>query len=267
MVSRQYPLSRAGIISSGIIIFVVVLMPLLCGCLQVEPEELPPITIPNTVTTTGSEVVQSISDTTPRIPPPITITSPRLTSLVSSQDFPPEIQTAINDFTDGRTSGAINGFLRWESVRARTNKEDTARIQEQIHRIDYAFYNTSLKENISVYVGLTAEQARKVRNESVFSDSGYIIASYDPSVVYHQLAGTSRDSEGYLTICMIDFQRGNHLLYINATEREFLLPRDGIWDVDGEDTYRELTVAADSIPRYDDMVQTDVRIIRTKEHP
>jgi hypothetical protein len=183
------------------------------------------------------------------------------------QEFPQEVKAAVNDFTDGRTSGSIDNFLRWDSVRSRMNRQETARIQEQISRIDYAFYNTSIRENITVYVGLNADQARKVRNESVFSENSYLLASYDPSVVYTRLAATGRDTNGYFTLCAIDLRPGNHLLFINATEREFLLPRGGIWDVAGEDTYKELTFTADSIPRYDDIIQTNVRIIRTKEHP
>lgn len=267
MASRQHFSSRTGLIPAGMMILALACLPLICGCLQVEPEELSPETTTVPVTIPESPALQLSPDTAARIPPAISITSPRLTGLYSAQDFPPEVITAVEDYTSGKTSDTLTSYLRWESVRARTNKQDTARIQEQIHRIDYAFYNTTLKENISFYVGLNAEQARKVRNDSVYSENGYILASYDPSVIYHRFADTGRDSDGYFTMCRIDFTRGSHPLLVNATEREFILPRGGIWDVAGEDTYEELTFAADSIPRYDEMVQTKVRIVHTKEHP
>ena len=200
-------------------------------------------------------------------PPPIAITNPRQTAIFTEQAFPPEVEGAVSDFAEGKTTDTINGFLRWESTRARTNQSDASRIQEQIHRIDYAVFNTTIKENISVYIGVSGEQAKRIRNDSVFSENGYIIASYDPSVVYHRLANSGRDNEGYLTMCVIDFRKGNHLLFVNATEREFLIPHGGIWDVAGEETYEQLEFSADSVPRYDDIIQTKVRLIYTKEHP
>jgi len=267
MVARDTVQPRTKALTAGIITLLLFFLPLFCGCLQVEPEELPPQTAASPAEITGTPTVQATMDLTVGAPPAIIFTSPKQAGLYTEQGFPPEVENAISDFTTGKTSDAINGFLRWESVRARTDAAGKARIQEQIHRIDYAFYNTTLKENVSVYIGITGEQAKRVRNESVFSESGYMLASSDPSVVYHKLANTERDSDGYFTMCVIDFRRGNHLLFVNATEREFLLPHGGIWDVARVDTYEELGYSIDSIPRYDDIVLTKVRLIYTREHP
>ena len=268
MASREYnrPGTRAA--AAGIITLLLIVSTLFCGCLQVEPEELPPQAVSSDAAITESPAVPaSTVGNTSITPPAIVITSPKQTRLYTEQDFPPEVKSAVNDFAAGKTTDTINGFLRWESVRAKTSQPDNVRIQEQIHNIDYAEFNTTLKENISVYVGVSGEQAKRIRNESVFSENGYIIASNDPSVVYHQLANTGRDNEGYLTMCVIDFRKGNHLLFINATEKEFLLPHGGIWDVAGEITYEKLDFSADSIPRYEDIIPTKVRLISTKEHP
>jgi len=267
MVARDTIQPRTKALTAGIIALLLILLPLFCGCLQVEPEELPPQTASSSAEITGSPTVQATMDPAGGAPPAIIFTSPKHAGLYTEQGFPPEVENAISDFTTGKTSDTINGFLRWESVRARTDAAGKARIQEQIHRIDYALYNTSLKENVSVYIGITGEQAKRVRNESVFSESGYVLASSDPSVVYHKLANTERDSDGYFTMCVVDFRRGTHLLFVNATEREFLLPHGGIWDVAHEDTYEELEYSIDSIPRYDDIVPTKVRLIYTREHP
>jgi hypothetical protein len=267
MVARDTIQTRTTVTAAGILTLLVILLPLFCGCLQVEPEELPPQSALSPAEITGSPSVQATRDPAGGLPPAIIFTSPKHTVLYTELDFPPEVENAVSDFTSGKTSDTINGFLRWESVRARTDTAGKARIQEQIHRIDYAFYNTSLKENISVYIGINGEQAKRVRNESVFSESGYMLASSDPSVVYHKLANTDRDSDGYFTMCVVDFRKGNHLLFVNATEREFLLPHGGIWDVAREDTYEELRYTQDSIPRYDDLVLTKVRLIYTREHP
>lgn len=267
MVARDTVQPRTKALTAGIIVLLLILLPLFCGCLQVEPEELPPQTASSPADITASPTVQATMDPASGTPPAIIFTSPKQAGLYTEQGFPPEVETAVSDFIAGKTSDAINGFLRWESVRARTDSAGKARIQEQIHRIDYAVYNTSLKEDIRVYIGITGEQAKRVRNESVFSENGYVLASSDPSVVYHQLADTRRDSNGYFTMCVVDFRKGNHLLFVNASEREFLLPHGGIWDVAREDTYEELGYSLDSIPRYDDIVPTKVRLIYTREHP
>jgi hypothetical protein len=212
-------------------------------------------------------VSANITENTSRTLPLIAITSPRQTVIFTEQDFPPEVERAVSNFTEGGTTDTINGFLRWESVRERTDPSEKARIQEEIRRIDYAVFNTTIQENISIYIGVSGEQAKRIRNESVFFENGYVTASYDPSVVYHQLANSGRDSEGYLTMCVIDFRRGNHLLFVNTTDREFLLPHGSIWDVARVDTYERLEFTADSIPRYDDIILTKVRLIHTKEHP
>jgi hypothetical protein len=267
MVSHKQTRSPTRPVTAGIIVVLLILLPFFCGCLQVEPEELPPQTVSSPAEITGTPTVQATTDLAGGAPPAVIFTSPKQAGLYTEQNFPPEVENAISDFTTGKTSETINGFLRWESVRARTDAVGKVRIQEQIHRIDYALYNTTLKEDISVYIGMTGEQAKRVRNESVFSENGYVLASSDPSVVYHKLANTERDSDGYFTMCVVDFRKGNHLLLVNATEREFLLPHGGIWDVAREDTYEELEYSQDSIPRYDDIVPTKVRLIYTKEHP
>jgi hypothetical protein len=267
MVARDIIQPRTKALTAGIIALLLILLPLFCGCLQVEPEELPPQTASSPAEITVFPTVQATTGPAGGAPPAIIFTSPKHAGLYTEQGFPPEVENAISDFTTGKTSDTINGFLRWESVRARMDTAGKARIQEQIHRIDYALYNTSLQENISVYIGITGEQAKRVRNESVFSENGYVLASSDPSVVYRKLANTERDSEGYFTMCVVDFRRGNHIMYVNTTEREFLLPHGGIWDVAHEDTYEELKYSLDSIPRYDDIVPMKVRLIYTREHP
>lgn len=268
MTSREHLRPRTGAAAAAVMTMVLVFLVLLCGCLQVEPEELPPqAPSPLTVTSVSPAVTAALTESPVSAPPAITIAGIKQTGLYTDQGFPPEVEAAVSDFSSGKTTDTINGFLRWESVRARTYQPEAARIREQIGRIDSALFNTTLKEDIRVYTGISGEQARRIRNDSVFSENGYIIASYDPSVVYHRLANTGRDKEGYLTMSAIDFKKGDHLLFVNATEREFLIPHGGIWDFAQEDTYDELKFSADSIPRYRDIIPTKVRLISTKEHP
>lgn len=264
--TRVLPAFRGTV--AGIIMLVLFSALLTSGCLRAEPEELPPqpsFTLPETGVpgTVPANATVNASTT----PPAIAIRNPRQVTIFTKQDFPDEVNAAISDFADGRTTDTINGFLRWESVRARTNQSETTRIRKQVSLIDYALFNSSAKEDIRVYIGISGEQVRRIRNGLVYAENGYIIASYDPSVVYRILSNTGRDSEGYLTMCVVDLRKGSRLLFVNATEREFLLPRDGIWDVAWEDIYEKLEFSADSVPRYKDIIPTKVRLIYTREHP
>ncbi len=265
MASRHYfrfPPSRGGILA-----LLLIATALFCGCLQVEPEELPPQTETPQVEVTVSPSVQAgIPENTDFISPPINITAPKKARLYSETGFPPEVNTAISDYTEGRTADTINGFLRWDSVRSRTSKADAARISGLVNTIDYAMVNTTLQEDIRLYTGISGEQAKRVRNDSAFSENGYFVASYDPSVIFHRFSNSGRDTQGYLTMCVLDFRKGDHILLVNTTEREFLIPHGGTWDVTGMETYEQLAYSADSIPRYDDIIQTKVRFISTTEH-
>ncbi|MFA5266677.1 MAG: ADP-ribosyltransferase [Methanoregula sp.] len=268
MVHRNHHWSLSLSVSAGIIALLILSAILSCGCLDIEPEEMPPLAASSVVTLTVSPTVPA--DTmvnTSSTPPPVAITSPKLTKLYTEYKFPADVEKAVSDFSRGETTDTINGYLRWESVRAKTSKEEKARIGQQVSRIDYALFNTTAQENITVYIGISGEQAKRIRNESVFSENGYIIASYDPSEIYHKMANSGRDSEGYLTMCVVDFRKGNHFLFVNATEKEFIIPRGSIWDVAGEVTYEKLEFSKDSIPHYDDIIPTKVRLIYTKEHP
>ena len=269
MATREPVRSCTMAMTAGFLALLLVFLVLTCGCLRTEPEELPPQPVSPLPLMSVSPIVpvNTTENITSSTPPAIVITSPELTGVFTEQQFPPEVETAVTDFTEGKTTDTINGFLRWESVRARTNQSEAARIQEQIRHIDYAVFKTTVRENISVYIGINGEDAKRIQNDSVYEEPGYIIASYDPSVIYHKLATSGRDSDGYLTMCVIDFRRGSHLLFVNATEREFLLPRGGIWDFAGEETYEQLDFSADSVPKYGDIIPTKVRLILTKEHP
>lgn len=269
MLSRKQLRPRSGAAKTGgTAVLLLICIMLSSACLAVEPEEMPPLPATNPVAIPDSPAeTTEIQKNSIRNPPPIRITSPRDTRLYTELGFPPEIRAAVSDFTGGRTTDTINAFLRWESVRARTSPAEADRIRTWIHSIDYAIVNTTIQEDITVYTGFNGEQSKRVRNESFFSENGYVIASTDPTVIYGQSRNNGRDREGYLTMCVFDFRKGDHILYVNATDRMFLIPHGGTWDVTGEETYGQLEFSADSIPRHDDTVHTNVRLIHLRERP
>jgi len=268
MAIHNHVRSRLGKMRAGPLALLLIFLVLICGCLDVEPEELPhQTTSPLQSVTASPTVTGNITMSVSSVFRPISITSPRQVRLFTELGLPAESEGAVRDFAEGKTTETINGFLRWESVRARMNQSETARIQDQIRRIDSALFNATIYENITVYTDISGEQSRRIQNDSLFSENGYLIASYDPSVIYERVRISGRDNEGYLTMCVIDFRKGNRLLFVNATDREFLVPRGGIWEVAGEETFDQLLFSSDSVRRYDDVIQTKVRLIYTKEHP
>lgn len=271
MISRT--LSFRFCAAAGVLALLLISSALVCGCLRTEPEELlphpmtqPPVTPQPTITVSPAPAV-TVTEAVSNVPGPVRIESNGKTVSFREMDFPAEVKQAVSDFISGKTTDEVNGFLRWESVRSRTNPSEATRIREQIGSIDYAVFNTALPETIRVYFGISGEQAKRFRNESVFSENGYIIASSDPSVVYNRFTGNGRDRDGYLTLCALDLRRGDHVLPVNATEREYLISRGGIWDFDREDIYEVLVFSSDSVPRYRDEILKKVRIIYTREHP
>ena len=51
----------------------------------------------------------------------------------------------------------------------------------------------------------------------------------------------------YPNVLVLSRQPGDHALYINEDQREFLLPRNTAWDVIRIDEVRSLTVQADFV--------------------
>lgn len=257
---------------AGILVLMLIIGCFTCGCLDTEPEEMPVVTVTTPVNTavslTETVVVTqnmmentSIQKNSSSISAPISLTTPGSAVLYTERDFPQEVKRAIGEFIQGNSSDSINSFLRWDSVRSRAGEAEAEHIREQIHGIDYAMANTTTQENLRLYYWVSGEQAKRILNDSVFSDNGYLIASSDPTVLYHTLWNTGRDKDGYLSLCVMDFRKGDHLLYVNASDREFLVPRGSSWVVTGTETDGQLSYTADSIPKYDEITQIDVRLI------
>jgi hypothetical protein len=258
-----------------VIAIVLLLVLFTCGCSQIDPEELGP----EELSPTPTPIITSLQSPTlvpaeTSAPAPILISHavinlsrPKDPVLFTKAGFPPAIHQAVWDFTDGKTSETINGFLRWESVRAKANRSETAAIRSRIGDIDYAISNSSAGENLILYTGISGELAKRIRNDSAYEERGYIVASYDPSVVYHQLAQGGRDKDGFITMVVTESRRGEHLLFINDTEHSVLLPHGSVWDLAWEEQQDVMDFSVTSFPRYQDEVLTKVRLMYMKEHP
>jgi hypothetical protein len=120
MASHEHIRPRTGAVTAGIFAILLILTSLIGGCLQVEPEELPPqAASPFAVISESPTVPADTMENTSSTPSAVTIVSPKQIVIFTDHDFPPEIEKAVRDFAEGKTTDTINGFLRWESVRDR----------------------------------------------------------------------------------------------------------------------------------------------------
>ena len=109
---------------------------LISGCLRTEPGELLPNPLTQSplspqLTVTPSPAQAAIfTENLTSVSGPVHIESISEIDTYAEMDFPAEVKQAVTDFISRKTTDTVNGFLRWESVRTRTNQSDAARIRE-----------------------------------------------------------------------------------------------------------------------------------------
>jgi hypothetical protein len=248
--------------------FAILIIIMLCtaGCILIEPDEpVAPTSYPQE-TVGADQVTATVSAPAPVASAMvavrnITITRPILLKHYTESHFPEGIAASVASFTDPQTANTVNGHLRWKSQRARVNRSETDRIERTITDIDTAIRGTRLEEDMVLYSGVAGDVPFRILNESRYAGQGYVSGSFDPSVVYHTMAGNGRDRDGYVTMLVFPAKRGSYLLYINETQREVLLPRSMIWDLVSEEKVGRVTFTAGSVPRYRDDDIQNVRLL------
>jgi hypothetical protein len=254
--------------AAGYLAILLAVMLFTCGCMQPQPVENTSPT-PDPVETTTAEpapvlTTATLPEITQHLTLPvknITITRPGNLSIYTKRGFTDPVVKAVGGLSDPKAADIINRYLRWDSVRANTDKAEAARITGVVKNIDSAISTTPLKEDIVIYCGISSELGLLITNTSRYSDDGYVSGSYDPSVVYHTLSKSGRDREGYVTMLALREKPGAHLLFVNETTREILLPRAMIWDLNAEEKIGRLVVSLDSMPRYKDDQMDNVRLL------
>ena len=81
------------------------------------------------------------------------------------------------------------------------------------------------------------------------------------------MADGGRDKDGFFTMVVTESRRGEHILFINETERTVLLPHGSVWDLGQEEQQDVMNFSATSFPRYHEELVTKVRLMYMKEHP
>ncbi len=111
--------------------------------------------------------------------------------------------------------------------------------------IDCAEREVRISRETRLFRGVTPSMSALVMNSSRWREAPFASTSYDITVTLDPYS--TRDAGGYANVFVLSRQPGDHVLYINEDQREFLLPRNTAWDVIRIEEIRNLTVDADFV--------------------
>jgi hypothetical protein len=136
----------------------------------------------------------------------------------------------------------------------RRYERDTAQQEAafpESHRIFFAFIRDGLDEaeqqsvldgDIVLFRGIGPGLAASVLDNAEYREPAFASTSYDITLSLDDF--TQRSTDGYRNILVLGRKAGDHALYINEDEREFLLPRQTNWHVVKAVNVENLTVKA-----------------------
>jgi hypothetical protein len=132
--------------------------------------------------------------------------------------------------------------------------------------LDTAESQSVIHTPLILFRGISPNVAAMVINNAEYREPAFASTSYDITVCLDLFGAKSPD--GYRNVLVMERQPGDHLLFINNDEREFLLPRDKTWYVVKSIKIENLTVNAD-FPLHDRKTTTasfdHIRLIYIKE--
>jgi hypothetical protein len=109
--------------------------------------------------------------------------------------------------------------------------------------LDTAENESILGSDLILFRGISPYVAGMVLNNSEYREAAFASTTYDP-VVSLDIFGTS-DAQGFHNLLVLERKAGEHALYINEFEREYLLPRESDWQVITSVEIDALTIEAD----------------------
>lgn len=157
------------------------------------------------------------------------------------------------DFMDNTTE-----FRRYQ--RASAEQKATFDEEKQVFfnfiqdSLDTAENESVLGSDLILYRGISPYVAGMVLNNSEYRETAFASTTYDP-VVSLDIFG-SADSEGFHNLLVLERKAGEHALYVNEDEREYLLPRGSDWQVITSVEIDTLTIEAD-FPLYNRTTSSD----------
>jgi hypothetical protein len=137
-------------------------------------------------------------------------------------------------------------FRRWErgtNEGKRVYPEENRIFFEFIEKeLDAAERGSVLHHDHTLFRGIHPGVAGMVLNTSAYHEPAFASTSYDIS--FSLDAFGVRSPDGYRNVLVMERGSGDHALYINEDEREYLLPRGTDWTVTRATNVENLTVVA-----------------------
>ena len=110
-------------------------------------------------------------------------------------------------------------------------------------QLDAAEQQSVLESDHLLFRGINPSVAGTVMNTSWYHEPAFASTSYDIS--FSLDAFGVRSPDGFRNVLVLERDAGDHALYINEDEREYLLPRGSDWIVTRAINVENLTVTAD----------------------
>ena len=149
----------------------------------------------------------------------------------------------------------FRGYQRADSGKKAEYDEDKQIFYNFIQDCLDAAENQSVAgSDLILFRGIGSSFAGTVLNNSEYREAAFASTSYDP-VVSLDVFGPA-DAEGYHNLLVLERKAGEHVLFVNEDEREYLIPRGSDWQVVKSVAIDNLTIEAD-FPLYNRTGMTD----------
>jgi len=99
------------------------------------------------------------------------------------------------------------------------------------------------EDDVVLFRGVSEGLSSVILDNAAYIEDAYASTSYD--ITFSLDSFGPRDSGGYANVLVLERSPGDHILYINEDEREFLIPRGTKWQVVQAVNIDNLTVDAD----------------------
>ncbi|TAJ45625.1 ADP-ribosyltransferase family protein [Methanofollis fontis] len=161
--------------------------------------------------------------------------------------FSDEVEASIAwwmapDFYD--TTSEYRGYLRGTTDEQAEYAEEKQVFYTFItENLDDAINASKLHSDLLLFRGISPGLAGMVIDHAEYTDAAFASTSYDITLSLGLFA--SPDETGYANVLILKRHAGDHALYINEDEREYLQPRDSAWYVARTVEVEDLTVESD----------------------
>lgn len=165
----------------------------------------------------------------------------------TARGFDEPVEAAIAWWMSPGFMDNTSEFRRYERTTAAGRPE-----YPEEHRIFFTFIENGLDaaEQQSVlgtdrllFRGISPSFAGTVMNTSRYHEASFASTSYDIAIPLGTFG--ERGPDGYRNVMVLEREAGEHALYVNENQREYLLPRGTEWTVSRITTIENLTVTAD----------------------